>query len=98
MKTLTISEAQNQLGQLIQEVHHGGVIVLTDGDKLVKLHPFDPSDPRVDLDLEEDSPELEAELLKAVEGPHAPYSHEEMEAILNRVVAEERGRRPPPDR
>ena len=98
MKTLTVSEARNQLPQLIQEVHDGGVIVLAEGDKLVKLRPYDPSDPRVDLDLEEDSPELEAELLKAVEGPHAPYSHEEMETILARVVQEERERRPQPNR
>jgi hypothetical protein len=56
------------------------------------------SDALPDLDLEEDSPELEAELLKAVEGPHAPYSHEEMEAVLARVVAEERERRASRDR
>jgi amphi-Trp domain-containing protein len=97
MRTLTVSEAQNQLRQLIQEVHNGGEVVLADGDKLVKLRPYDPSDPRVDLDLEEDSLELEAELLKAVEGSHAPYSHEELEALLARVVTEERERRAPRD-
>ena len=62
MKTLDISEAQSQLRQLIQEAHAGGVVVLADGDKPVKLAPYDPSHPRFDLDLEEDSPELEAEL------------------------------------
>ena len=98
MKTLNISEAQNQLRQLIQEAHDGGVVVLADGDKLVKLAPYDPSQPRFDLDLEEDSPELEAEVLKAVQGPHAPYSHDEMKAILARVVEEEENRRAQPDR
>ena len=93
MRTLSISEAQNQLPQLIQEVFSGGMVVLACGDKLVKLSAYDPSDPRVDLDLEEDSPELEAELLKAVEGPHAPYSHEEMRAIADRALRENRERR-----
>ena len=32
------------------------------------------------LDLEVDSPELEAELLKAIDGPYTPYSSEEMRA------------------
>ena len=86
MKTLNVSEAQDQLRQLIQEVHDGGVVVLADGDKLVKLAPYDPSSPRDDLDLEEDSPELEAELLQAVQGPHAPYSHAEMDAILAKII------------
>src|SRR6266496_1689073 len=97
MKTLTVNEARNQLPQLIQEAHNGGVVVLADGDKLVKLRPYDPSDPRVELDLEEDSPELESELLKAVEGPHAPYSHQEMETILARVIQQERERGAQPD-
>jgi hypothetical protein len=97
VKTVSVNEAQSQLHQLIEEVHGGGVVVVADGDKLVKLQRFDPSDPRVDLDLEEDSPELEAELLKAVQGPHAPYSHQEMEAILARVVNEERERRERPN-
>ncbi|HEY0457013.1 MAG TPA: hypothetical protein VGE41_11605 [Verrucomicrobiae bacterium] len=40
--------------------------------------------------LEQDNPELEVELLKAVEGAHSPYSDQEMDAILKRVIAEER--------
>jgi len=89
VKTLDVTEAQNHLRELIREVHEGGVVVLADGDRLVKLAPYDPSRARFDLDLEEDSPELEAELLKAVQGPHTPYSHAEMDAVLARVLKEE---------
>ena len=93
MKTITVGKAQVKLRQLIQEAHDGDVVLLADGDRLVRLKPYDPSDPSVDLDLEEDSPELEAELLKAVRGPHAPYSHAEMKAALGRVCDEEHQQR-----
>lgn len=67
MKTLTVEEAQTQLGQLIVEANHGNVIVLTDGQQKVTLSPG------AALDLEQDSPELEAELLKSIDGPFTPY-------------------------
>ena len=51
--------------------------MLTDGEKQVALEPHVP------LDLEKDSPELEAELLKAIDGPFAPYSVDEMKAVGN---------------
>jgi hypothetical protein len=59
--------------------------VLTDGDRRVTLEP------RGALDLEADSPELEAELLKAVNGSHSPYSSEEMRAACERIIHEKRG-------
>jgi hypothetical protein len=37
------------------------------------------------LDLEEDSPELEAELLKAVRGPHSPLVRAELEAVAKKA-------------
>jgi predicted nucleic acid-binding protein len=40
------------------------------------------------LDAEVDSPELEAELLKAIDGPYTPYSAEEMRAIGERILRE----------
>ncbi len=43
------------------------------------------------LDLERDSPELEAALLKAVRSPHTPYSSQEMRAACERAA---RARRP----
>ena len=45
------------------------------------------------LDLEEDSPELEAELLKAVQGPHAPLVKAELEALAEKALSEHRARR-----
>ena len=45
-------------------------------------------EPHVALDFEKDTPELEAELLKAIDGPFAPYSAEEMKAIGRRVLGQ----------
>lgn len=45
---------------------------------------------RAALDLEKDTPELEAELLQAVEEPFTPYSPQTMRAICERVAAEVR--------
>jgi hypothetical protein len=84
MKAIPVQEAQKQLGQLIAEACRGEVIVLTDGDNQVTLEPGVP------LDLEEDSPELEAELLKAANGPFTPYSSEEMRAACERIIREKR--------
>ncbi len=67
MKAVTVREAQGQLGELIAQACRGELILLTDGDKQVALEP------RALLDLEEDSRELEVELLRAVNGPHAPF-------------------------
>ena len=44
------------------------------------------------LDLDQDSPEREAKLLKAVQGPHTPYSEAEMRAACERIAVE----KPPP--
>ncbi len=84
MKAISVGEAQGQLGQLIAEACRGESIVLTDGDKRVALEP------QVPLDLEADSPELEAELLKAIDGPYTPYSSEEFRTIGERIIREQR--------
>jgi hypothetical protein len=84
MKAISIREAEGQLGQLVAEACRGETIVLTDGDNRVTLAP------RI-LDLEEDSPELEAEVLKAANGPFTPYSSEEMRAACEKVIREKRG-------
>jgi len=86
MKAISIREAEGQLGQLVAEACRGETIVLTDGDNRVTLAP------RV-LDLEEDSPELEAELLKAVNGPHSPWKPEEFREIADKALHEHRARR-----
>lgn len=87
MKTLTIREAQGQLAQLIAAAHGGENIVLTDGDLRVALEP------QKELNLEEDSPELEAELMKAANGPFTPYSPDEMRARCDEIVREHRARK-----
>ena len=82
MKAITVREAQPRLRELIAEACQGELIVLTDGDKQGAREPHVP------LDLEKDSPELEAELLKAIDGPFSPYSAEEMQAIGRRVLGQ----------
>ena len=86
MKAVSIREAEGQLGRLVAEACRGETIVLTDGDNRVTLAP------RV-LDLEEDSPELEAELRKAVNGPHAPMREGELREIADRALREHRAKR-----
>ena len=85
MKILSVSEAQGQPARLIKEVNEGELVVLKDGDREVTLYPGGT------LDLEEDTPELEAKLLKAAEGPVTSYSSEEMRAIGERIIREKRG-------
>jgi len=87
VKAISIREAQGQLGELIAQACRGETIVLTDGDRRVTLEPG------VALDLEEDSPELEAELLKVVNGPHAPLREGELREIADRALREHRARR-----
>ena len=87
MKAISILEAQGQLGELIAQACRGEIIVLTDGDRRVTLEPG------VALDLEEDSPELEAELLKAVNGPFRPFHESELREIADRALREHRAKR-----
>lgn len=84
MKTLTVQEAQSKLGQLISQANQGEIIVLTDGQQNVTLSPG------AALNLDDDSPELEAELLKAIDGPYTPYSSDEMRSLVERIIREEK--------
>jgi hypothetical protein len=86
VKTLTVGEAQWQLAELIAEAHRGTVIVLTDGGKQVWLDTQKP------LELETDNPELEAELVKSIDGPFTPYSSAEVRAIGERMIKEKLGK------
>lgn len=78
MKSIPVREAQSQLRQLIAEACRGEVIVLTDGDKQVTLVV-------APLDLEVDTPELEAELLKAANGPFTPLREGELSSGKSRT-------------
>jgi antitoxin (DNA-binding transcriptional repressor) of toxin-antitoxin stability system len=89
MKTLTVREAETQLGRLVAEAARGDVIVLTDGAVEVTLTPRSP---RPSPDPEVDSPELEAELLKTAKGPFTPYSRDDLEAVARQVLREKQGR------
>lgn len=84
MKTFTVAEAQKQLSQIIADVNRGEYIVLSDGDQKVTLCPGGV------IDLEEDSPELEAELLKAADGPFTEYSPEALEEIGKGIIEKHR--------
>lgn len=84
MKTLTVQEAQTKLGQLIARANQGEIIVLTDGERKVTLQPGTVSN------LEEDTPELEAEVLKAIDGPYTPYSSSEMRNLVEKIIREEK--------
>jgi hypothetical protein len=80
VKTFTVSEAQGRLAELIAEANNGEVVILKDGDREVTLSPGRILDPL------EDSPELEAELLKAVDGAFRPYRRDEMRSILEKAI------------
>ena len=86
MKAIPVQEAQARLRQLMAEACRGELIVLTDGDRRVTLEPGVP------LDLEPDSPELQAELLKAADGPFTPLRDGELREIANRALQEHRAK------
>ncbi len=79
MKTLTVSEAKPRLGKLVDEVQQGAPVILVCGNKLAKLERYDLLDPECD------SPQLEAMLLEAVQGPHTPYSRKDLPTAAERV-------------
>ena len=45
------------------------------------------------VDLEQDSPELETELLNAVRGPHRPLTRADLEAVAEQATADHRAPR-----
>jgi hypothetical protein len=92
MKTVTITAAQPELRRLVEEAFDGTPVVLAYGEKRVKLERYVPVSGAVEFDLEQDSAELEAELLKAVRGTFTPYSRQDLDAIAERVRVEKAGR------
>ena len=91
MKTVTVTATQPELRRLVEEAYAGGQVVLAYGDKKVKLERYAPSGGPVDFDLEQDSSELEAELLKGMQGPFTPYSRRDLDAIAERFRGEKAG-------
>jgi hypothetical protein len=88
MKTLTVRVPKKQLTELIAEAQPGDVVVLTDGERNMTLVTNLAESGALDLDLNEDSPELAAELLKAARGPFTPYSHQDLEDVASQVLRE----------
>lgn len=82
MKSVTVHLDKLELDRVLKQVTPGDAVVLTDGDRQVRLESFAP------FNVQEDSVELGNELLKAVDGPFADYSRAELEAIAARVRAE----------
>ncbi len=88
MKTVTLHVAKEQLSRILAEAHQGDIIVLTDGARRVTLEPSADHGGALDLDLQKDSPELGAELLKAAEGQFTPYSRRDLEGVADQVLRE----------
>jgi hypothetical protein len=84
MKSLKVEIDKSQLDNLLAEITPGDGVILTDGDRQIALELLPHFDPN------EDSPELEAELLKAANGPFSDYSRADLEEIAARVRAEKR--------
>ena len=61
--------------------------VLAYGEKRVKLERYAPVSGAVEFDLEQASPELEADLLKAVRGSFTPYARQDLVEIAERACA-----------
>jgi hypothetical protein len=80
MKTVTVHVEKEQLNRIQAE----GLVVLTDGERQVTFE-------RSIYDLEEDSPELAAELLKASKGSFTSYSRQDLEKIAEHVIRESSG-------
>jgi hypothetical protein len=80
MKAVTVTATQPVLRKLVEGACEGAQVVLAYGDKKVKLERHAPSGGPIDFDIEEDSSELEAELLKVVQGPFTPYSRRDLES------------------
>ena len=86
MKVITVTEAEGRLAEIIYKVMKGEGIVLKDGDREVCLTPR----PTSELNPQEDSPELEAELLKSADQASQPFSFEELRAVGKRLIREHR--------
>jgi hypothetical protein len=81
MKSVTVQIEKDEFDRVLKQASPGDAVILTDGDRQIRFPAFD---------VNEDSPELEAELLKAVDGPFSDYSRAELEAITARVLAEKK--------
>jgi hypothetical protein len=88
MKIITVAEAEGRLSQIIYAVSQGESIILKDGDREICLSVREPGE----LNLEEDTPELESELLKSADQVPAPFSFNELREIGQQLIQEHRNK------
>ena len=91
MKTVTVTSDQAELTRLVEEAYSGEPVILAYGDKAVRVQRHTPNEEGAIRDLEEDSVELENELLKGVRSPFSHYSQMDLETIIERVRREKTG-------
>jgi hypothetical protein len=81
MKVIDVAEAAGNLAKIIADVTNGEAIVLRDGAREVALSPHPTQD-------QEESPELEAEMLKTANGPFTPFTREELRGYAGKLIQE----------
>jgi len=84
VKTVSLNEAQARLDELFTAAQSGSPVLLVRGGEVARLERVEP--PEFGGDLEE----LEKMLIDAVEGPHSPWTPEDLEDIARRVRANRR--------
>jgi len=85
VKVVSITEAAPQLGQLVLDALNGEQIILELGEGSVELIP--------NLGADSDdfvSEEMEAEILRGLEGKATPYVEGEFVAMLQKMRAEKK--------
>ena len=79
MKVIDVAEAAGSLSKIIADVTNGEAIVLKDGAREVSLSPYSAQ-------VQEESAELEKEMLKAANGPFTPFSRGELRTYTNKLI------------
>ncbi len=86
MKTVTVRVEKEQFSRIVAEANRGDSIVLTDGERSMTLESGGAEAQK--FDLEKDSPELAAELMKTAKGKFTHYSRHDLEAVADQVLRE----------
>jgi hypothetical protein len=79
VKTIALKEAQLRLDKLFEDAQAGSAVLLVRGGEVAKLERVEPPQFGGDLGT------LEKMLLEAVQGPHAPWTPQDLEDIARRV-------------
>ena len=90
MKTVTLEEASTRLPQLCEEVRNGGTVVLKNGDEEFELSRRGESHAQMLGGVGMTQAQLEAELLKAIDGPFTEITPREIEQQLLQQIEDHR--------